>query len=72
MTDYWGIALAGFATGLGVIFAQRLVNWLEKHPFIMRFTKRMNSVSRGETSLQDLMREQRELGKKIETALRRR
>lgn len=71
MTDYYGIALAGFATGLGVIFAQRLVNWLEKHPLIERFGKRVNSISRGETSLQDLMKQQRELGKKIENAIKR-
>ena len=71
MTDYYGIALAGFATGCGVIAAQKLINWFEKHPLVERFSKRVNSISRGETSLQDLIRQQRELGKKIENAIKR-
>ena len=66
MTDYYGIALAGFATGIGVIVAQKLVIWLEKHPLISRITSKFNKVSRGEESLHDLMQEQRDLGKRIE------
>lgn len=69
MTDYFGIFLAGISTGAGVIIAQKLVRWLESHPIISRLTSKFNSVSRGETSLHDLMQEQRELGKRIEAKI---
>jgi hypothetical protein len=72
MTDYYGIALAGFATGLGVIIAQKFIGWLEKHPIVNRVSKRFNSISRGEESLADLADEQRRLARKIEARLRKR
>lgn len=31
MTDYVGVALQGFSTGLGVIFAHELWNWFKRH-----------------------------------------
>lgn len=31
MTDYLGIALTGFATGVGVISAQKVVSIIENH-----------------------------------------
>lgn len=40
MTDYYGIALAGFFTGVGVIVAQKLVNWLDAHPLMTMLKKR--------------------------------
>lgn len=46
MTDYWGVALAGFATGLGVIFAQKLVNWLERHPIVIRMKRTADEFTR--------------------------
>lgn len=66
MTDYLAIILAGFFTGVGVIVAQKAVNWLDKHPIMQYFKERFNRVARGEQSLHDLMQEQRDLGKKIE------
>lgn len=46
MTDYWGIALAGFATGVGVIAAQRFVSWLEKHPIILSIKRHADDITR--------------------------
>lgn len=34
MTDYFGVFLAGISTGAGVIVAQKLMAWVEKHPFL--------------------------------------
>jgi len=33
MTDYFGVFLAGISTGAGVIVAQKLMAWVETHPF---------------------------------------
>lgn len=44
MTDYYGVALTGFATGLGVIFAQKFVAWLEHHPLLRRVTRKIGDV----------------------------
>ena len=66
----WDTAiLSGLFTGIGVILAQKLVRWLESHPIVSRLASKFNSVSRGETSLHDLMQEQRELGKRIEAKI---
>lgn len=36
----------GFATGVGVIFAQKLVNWLDKHPLTKQVKKVVDNVTR--------------------------
>lgn len=42
-----GQAIAtGFATGVGVIFAQKFVNWLDKHPVTREVKKTMNDITR--------------------------
>ena len=32
MVDFVSVSLTGFATGMGVIFAQKFIVWLEGHP----------------------------------------
>jgi hypothetical protein len=81
--DWTTAILSGLFTGMGVIFAQKFVNWLDKHPLVKYFKDRLNHVAgagdeslhrataRGrllsdDSSLHDLMQQQRDLGKKIE------
>jgi hypothetical protein len=44
MTDYWAIALGGFATGCGVIAAQRFVNFIDHHPIFRRLSSKVGEV----------------------------
>jgi hypothetical protein len=46
MTDYWSVGLAGFATGIGVVLAQKFVNWLDRHPIIMSIKRRADDITR--------------------------
>jgi hypothetical protein len=42
----WGQAIAqGFSTGMGVIFAQKFVNWLDKHQITKQVKKVVNDIT---------------------------
>jgi len=42
----WGTAiLQGWATGMGVIFAQKFVNWLDRHPMTKKVKKVVNFLT---------------------------
>lgn len=45
MTDYWGIALAGFATGCGVIAAQRLMAFIDRHPLTIKIKRTVDEIT---------------------------
>ncbi len=43
----WGQAMAnGFATGIGVIFAQKIVSWIDKHQITKDVKRVVNGVTK--------------------------
>lgn len=46
MVDFVSVALTGFATGVGVIFAQKAIAWFEGHPL----TKEVKEIFNGKPS----------------------
>lgn len=42
----WGQAIAnGFATGTGVIFAQKFINWFDNHYMIRKVKRTMDTIT---------------------------
>jgi hypothetical protein len=42
----WGQSITtGFATGVGVIFAQKFVNWLDRHQMTKEVKKVVNDIT---------------------------
>ena len=42
MANLIDLATTGFATGMGVIFAQKFVAWLDSHPFTKNIKEILN------------------------------
>jgi len=49
MTDYFGVFLAGISTGAGVIIAQKIFNWLEKHPIVIGFKRKADELTHADS-----------------------
>ena len=45
MPDYVTVFLTGTSTGLAIIFAQRLVNWLDKHYMVRLAKKALDEIT---------------------------
>ena len=45
MPDYITVFLTGISTGLAIIFAQRLVNWLDKHYMVRLVKKALDEIT---------------------------
>jgi len=46
MTDYFSVFLAGISTGAGVIFAQKIISWIDKHQITKDVKRVVNSVTK--------------------------
>jgi hypothetical protein len=45
----WGQSFSqGFATGLAIIFANRIVKWIDEHTVIKKIKKMLNDVTKHE------------------------
>jgi hypothetical protein len=44
--DWTTAILSGLFTGMGVIFAQKFVNWLDRHPLIVYFKQRADNLTK--------------------------